>query len=164
MQQPASPYLSFALRRRAAAPPLPAPATAPPLTIRLTRAQLEEILKVQGYGWPVRKVALSTRLNMKFTVDKDGDLFYSSKVPFQGETKLKCVDGASFEVRLLGMTMAMSVQWDAGAIVMHQRTTSGGKTTEAFITQRYDPQLDRIISENDSVEGFYTRTFKRVER
>ena len=53
------------------------------------------------------------------------------------------------------------MHWDDGALVMLQETTSGGKTTKATITQRYDAAQDRIISENDSVEGFYTRTFKR---
>ena len=64
---------------------------------------------------------------------------------------------------MLGTRMQISVSWtDDGAIEMHQRTTRGKTTTEATITQRYDPTLDRIVSENDSVEGFYTRTFKRV--
>lgn len=45
---------------------------------------------------------------------------------------------------------------------MVQVNTTGKKTTTATITQRYDPTRDRLICENDSIEGFYTRTFKRV--
>ena len=125
-------------------------------------AKLEEILKAQGYNWAIRKVALGAKLNMTFSVDDDGDLLYTSKVPVQGEQRLKCINGASLDVKLLGTRMTMAVHWADGALVMSQRTVSGGKETCATITQRYDAARDRIISENESVEGFYTRTFRRV--
>ena len=35
---------------------------------------------------------------------------------------------------------------------------------QATITQKYDAERDLIVSENDSVEGFYIRTFKRVRK
>lgn len=48
------------------------------------------------------------------------------------------------------------------ALEMIQVNTTGKTTTTATITQRYDAARDRIVSENDSVEGFYMRTFRRV--
>ena len=48
-------------------------------------SKLEAILKKQGFPWVVRSIALSTKLNMTFSVDDDGDLLYSSRVPVQGE-------------------------------------------------------------------------------
>jgi len=127
--------------------------------------KLEAILKKQGFSWPVRKVALSTKLNMAFSVDQDGDMLYSSKVPVQGEQRLKCVDGASLEVKMLGTRMVMVAGWDGDALVMEQTTYSGSKVASTSkITQRYDAASDKMISENDSPEGFYTRTFKRVKK
>ena len=53
---------------------------------------------------------------------------------------------------MLGTQMKMTVCWQDGAIVMNQETTRSGKTTTATITQRYNAETDRIVSENDSIE------------
>jgi len=124
--------------------------------------KLGAILKTQGYSWPVRKVAVSTKLNMTFSIDRDGDIEYFTKVPPNTVQRLKCVNGASIELKLLGTRMLMSAKWSAeGSLVIEQATTSGSKTTRATITLKYQPQTDTLLSENDSVEGFYTRTFAR---
>ena len=39
---------------------------------------------------------------MNFVIDADGDVLYTSKVPGQGEQRLKLVDGATLEVKALG--------------------------------------------------------------
>ena len=52
-------------------------------------SKLEAILKKQGFPWVVRSIALSTKLNMAFSVDGDGDLLYSSRVPVQGEQRVR---------------------------------------------------------------------------
>ena len=106
---------------------------------------------------------MGTRLNMTFAIDADGDLLYSSKVPVQGEQRLKCVDGASVEIRLLGARMLLQATWvGEGALALAQTTTSGKKTTTSTITLKYDELNDKIVSENDSAEGFYLRVFKRA--
>jgi len=124
--------------------------------------KLEAILKQQGYSWPIRKVALSTKMNMSFEIDDDGDMVYRSQVPIHGSLRIKCVDGAGIKLTLMGTHMVYRVRWVAGGILeMLQENTSGTKRTTSTIRQRYDAQRDCIVSENDSIEGFYTRTFKR---
>ena len=160
--------------------------------------KLEAILKIQGYSWPIRKVALSTKLNMTFEIDADGEtMVYSSKVPLQGEVRIKCVDGAGLEMSMMGTKMSYHMKWvgegehaaaaccpcwmllpckclqmlkpqsslsrPPGDLEMLQENISGHKKTSATITQKYDAANDKLISENSSVEGFYTRTFKRVK-
>lgn len=126
--------------------------------------KLDAILKIQKYPWAIRKIACKTKLNMTFSIDADGDLLYSSKVPVQGEQRLKCIDGNSLELKLMGgVTMVMTAQWVDGALALHQETRTGQTTTTATITQRYDAKSDTIISENESIEGFYTRTFARAK-
>lgn len=127
--------------------------------------KLEAILKIQGYSWPIRKVALSTKLNMTFEIDADGEtMVYSSKVPLQGEVRIKCVDGAGLEMSMMGTKMSYHMKWvGEGDLEMLQENISGHKKTSATITQKYDAANDKLISENSSVEGFYTRTFKRVK-
>ena len=95
-----------------------------------------------------------------------GDMLYSSKVPVQGEQRLKCVDGATLELKMLGTRMVLSMHWEGGsALVMDQTSYSGSKiASQSKITQRYDAASDKIISENDSPGGFYTRTFRRTKK
>ena len=65
-------------------------------------------------------------------------MLYSSKVPVQGEQRLKCVDGASLEVKMLGTRMVMVARWDGDALVMEQTTYSGSTiASKSTITQRY---------------------------
>ena len=65
-------------------------------------------------------------------------MLYSSKVPVQGEQRLKCVDGASLEVKMLGTRMVMVARWDGDALVMEQTTYSGSKVASTSkITQRH---------------------------
>ena len=42
-------------------------------------------------------------------------MHYSSKVPVQGEQKLKCVDGASLELKMLGTRMVLAMHWEGDA-------------------------------------------------
>jgi len=126
--------------------------------------KLEAILKIQGYSWPIRKVALSTKLNMQFEMDQDGDMLYLSTVPMAGQLRIKCVDGAGLDMTMMGTHMSYHMKWTAaGDLEMLQENTSGKNTTTSTITQKYDAVNDKIISENESKEGFYTRTFKRAE-
>jgi len=126
--------------------------------------KLEAILKVQKQPWVVRQIALSIKLDMAFSIDDDGDMLYVSKT-IGGTTKLKCVNGANVSLKVPGgMTMNLAVEWKDGHLVMYQENVSGGKINKATITQKYDAERDLIVSENDSVEGFYIRTFKRVRK
>ena len=100
--------------------------------------KLDAILKIQGYAWPVRKVVTSIRMTMRFEIDADGDVTFSSYVP-GATTKFKCVDGAQFELSTLGARMVYDVHLSPdGALVMYLQTHRKGQpTTTATITQRY---------------------------
>ena len=100
--------------------------------------KLDAILKIQGYAWPVRKVVTSIRMTMRFEIDVDGDVTFSSYVP-GATTRFKCVDGARFEVSTLGARMEYDVHLSPdGALVMYLQTHRKGQpTTTATITQRY---------------------------
>ncbi|KOO26851.1 hypothetical protein Ctob_010857 [Chrysochromulina tobinii] len=136
----------------------------------LEAEKLETILKTQGYSWPIRKLALSVRLNMTFTIDEEGDLLYTSVVPGQGKQQIKCVNGASLTVQAIGAKIVLTMQWvpAVGAVggshlVLEQVTYCNGiESSRSTITKKYDRSTDLIISENKSVEGSYVRTFKRV--
>jgi hypothetical protein len=125
--------------------------------------KLDAILKVQGYNYPTRKIVTSVKLSMTFTRDSDGDLFLVMKDP-TGSNRLKCIDGAKLVVKNMGATLINTAQWEAGNLVVHLETHKGKTVTTAKITQRYDPDTDKIYSENDSIEGFYVRTFKRSKK
>ena len=125
--------------------------------------KLDAILKIQGYNYPTRKIVTSVKLSMTFTRDSDGDLFLVMKDP-TGSNRLKCIDGAKLVVKNMGATLINTAQWEAGNLVVHLETHKGKTVTTAKITQRYDPDTDKIYSENDSIEGFYVRTFKRSKK
>ena len=136
----------------------------------LEAEKLETILKTQGYSWPIRKLALSVRLNMTFTIDEEGDLLYTSVGPGQGKQQIKCVNGASLTMQAIGAKIVLTMQWvpAVGAVggshlVLEQVTYCNGiESSRSTITKKYDRSTDLIISENKSVEGSYVRTFKRV--
>eukprot|EP00900_Chrysochromulina_parva_P026250 jgi/Chrpa1/8259/Chrysochromulina_OHIO_Genome00015308-RA len=125
--------------------------------------KLDAILKIQGYNYPTRKIVTSVKLSMTFTRDSDGDLFLVMKDP-TGSNRLKCIDGAKLVVKNMGATLINTAQWEAGNLVVNLETHKGKAVTTAKITQRYDPATDKIYSENDSIEGFYVRTFKRSKK
>jgi hypothetical protein len=125
--------------------------------------KLDAILKIQGYNYPTRKIVTSVKLSMTFTRDSDGDLFLVMKDP-TGSNRLKCIDGAKLVVKNMGATLINTAQWEAGNLVVNLETHKGKTVTTAKITQRYDPATDKIYSENDSIEGFYVRTFKRSKK
>ena len=68
-----------------------------------------------------------------------------------------CKDDGSLGIELYDANTATAVPVD---IFVHRTDVA----SESKITQRYDAVNDKIISENDSPEGFYTRTFKRVKK
>ena len=125
--------------------------------------KLDAILKIQGYNYPTRKIVTSVKLSMTFTRDSDGDLFLVMKDP-TGSNRLKCIDGAKLVIKNMGATLINTAQWEAGNLVVNLETHKGKTVTTAKITQRYDPATDKIYSENDSIEGFYVRTFKRSKK
>ena len=72
----------------------------------------------------MRKLALSTKLNMTFSIDDDGDLLYESKVPMQGTQRVKCINGNSLELKMIGgLVMKMTVEWKDGALAMYQEAS-----------------------------------------
>ena len=125
--------------------------------------KLDAILKIQGYNYPTRKIVTSVKMAMTFTRDSDGDLFLVMKDPANTH-RLKCIDGANLVTKNMGVTLKITAQWEAGNLVVNLETHKGKTVTTAKITQRYDPATDKIYSENDSIEGFYVRTFKRSKK
>ena len=125
--------------------------------------KLDAILKIQGYNYPTRKIVTSVKMAMTFTRDSDGDLFLVMKDPANTH-RLKCIDGANLVTKNMGVTLKITAQWEAGNLVVNLETHKGKTVTTAKITQRYDPATDKIYSENDSIEGFYVRTFKRTKK
>ena len=125
--------------------------------------KLDAILKIQGYNYPTRKIVTSVKMAMTFTRDSDGDLFLVMKDPANTH-RLKCIDGANLVTKNMGVTLKITAQWEAGNLVVNLETHKGKTVTTAKITQRYDPAADKIYSENDSIEGFYVRTFKRSKK
>ena len=107
---------------------------------------------------------------MTFTIDEEGDLLYTSVVPGQGKQQIKCVNGASLTVQAIGAKIVLTMRWvpAVGAVggshlVLEQVTYCNGlESSRSTITKKYDRSTDLIISDNESVEGSYVRTFKRV--
>ena len=122
--------------------------------------KLDAILKAQGYAWAARKAATSIKMTMTFSVDQDGDLLFTSRVPGQSQV-LKCADGSRLEAKALGVRIVTTMHWRNGDIVMQLETHKGEGVTTATITQRYDAATDKIYSHNESVEGQYVRVLKR---
>ena len=125
--------------------------------------KLDAILQIQGYSWATRKIVTNLKLNMRFTIDEEGDMHFTSQVP-GSTTALKLVDGAEVEVCLLGTRMVYTISWgDEGEVILDMKThRSGLPTTSARIAQRLDPTEDKIYSHNESIEGTYIRRLRRV--
>ena len=98
---------------------------------------------------------------MSFTIDEDGDLFFTSRVPGQTQV-LKCVDGACLEAKALGVRIVTRMRWSDDDIVMDLETHRGSTLTTATITQKYDAETDKIFSHNSSIEGDYVRVLRRL--
>ena len=126
--------------------------------------KLEAILAEQGHHWAARKLMVAVRMGCAFSEDDDGALVFVSRVP--GATSaVRCVDGACMEVAMLGTRMVYVVRWVEGGQALAMELTThrkGHPPTTATITQRYDAATDRIHSHNESVEGSYVRTLRRV--
>ena len=66
-------------------------------------------------------------------------------------------------MQALGARFKLTMRWEGAHLRQEQVTfVHGEETSRATITHKYDRARDLIISENDSVEGSYVRTFKRV--
>lgn len=122
--------------------------------------KLDAILKVQGYPWTARRAVAGVKMSMRFSVDADGDLLFTSRVQTQTQT-LKCTEGARLEAKALGVRIVTTIHWREGDIVMELETHKGGSLTRATITQKYDAASDKIFSINDSMEGSYVRVLRR---